>query len=229
MKTTIKILALTGVVLAVAGAGAVYSGAFNVAADAPHAQPIERLLELARERSIAVRSRDIEVPDLDDEALIRSGAGNYQAMCIGCHLAPGLPSTELSESLYPAPPNLAELGHGGDPARAFWIIRHGIKASGMPAWGRSMGDPYIWGMVAFLERLPQLDAGEYRALVASSEGHQHGGSESDMHDHSNQHSSHAAPDDAGASHHGGEHHGEAKAAPAETKVHHHADGSRHVH
>jgi mono/diheme cytochrome c family protein len=115
--------------------------------------PSHAILSTARDRSIEVRSRDIQVPDLSEEALIRAGAGNYNAMCIGCHLAPGLAGTELSNSLYPAPPNLSKLGVDGHPAAAFWIIKHGIKSTGMPAWGKSMADPYIWGMVAFLQQL----------------------------------------------------------------------------
>jgi len=79
-------------------------------------------------------------------------------MCIGCHLAPGVAETELSQSLYPAPPNLAKIGVDGNPSAAFWVIKHGIKATGMPAWGKSMGDEYIWGMVAFLNQLPTMDA-----------------------------------------------------------------------
>lgn len=232
MTTTIKTLALTGAVLAVASAGVLYSGIINVAADEPHSQVVEALLEITRERSIAVRARDIEVPSLADDALIRSGAGNYHAMCIGCHLAPEMGSTELSQSLYPAPPNLAQRGTGGDPAATFWVIKHGIKASGMPAWGKSMNDDYIWGMVAFIERLPQLDAAQYRSLVASSDGHQHGGGESDMHDHSGRHST--AGMSRGSASGGDDHHGahddHAPEKPeAEDNVHHHPDGSRHVH
>jgi len=104
----------------------------------------------------------------------------------------------LSQSLYPTPPNLTEVGVDGNPAAAFWIIKHGIKATGMPAWGKSMGDPYIWGMVAFLQQLPSLDAERYQALVAASGGHQHGGGETDMHNHEGQHDSAEA---AGAGHH----------------------------
>ena len=218
MNTAIKTLTLAAA-LAIAAAATVYSGAINVAADAPHLAAVEAVLEIVRERSIARRAHDIEVPALDDQALIRSGAGNYQAMCVGCHLAPGLNETELSASLYPAPPNLAAHGHGGDPARAFWIIKHGIKASGMPAWGQSMGDDYIWGLVAFLEQMPGLDAQQYRDLVAASGGHQHGGGESGMHDHSDQH--HAAPASeptpAGLE------------APQAGEIHRHADGSEHRH
>ncbi|EIK52651.1 cytochrome c family protein [Stutzerimonas stutzeri TS44] len=220
MKRTIKTLALAGVVLAAAGAGVMYSGIINVAADDPHFSAVEQLLQITRERSIAARTADIAIPALDDQALIRIGAGNYHAMCIGCHLAPGMSDTELSASLYPAPRRLHRFGTGGDPARAFWIIKHGIKASGMPAWGKSMGDPYIWGMVAFLQRLPQLDATQYRELVAQSEGHQHGGGESDMHDHSSQHSSHDAP--AESAH-------DEPATTVQRNVHQHADGSQHLH
>jgi mono/diheme cytochrome c family protein len=52
--------------------------------------------------------------------------------------------------LYPAPPNLTITTV--DAAHAFWVIKHGIKASGMPAWGKSMEDAYIWNMAAFLQQ-----------------------------------------------------------------------------
>ena len=91
------------------------------------------------------------------------------------------------------------------PSHHFWVIKHGIKASGMPAWGKSMGDEYIWGMVAFLQQLPKLDAAQYKALVASSGGHSHGGGESGEHHHH---------DDGAEEHH---HDGEAD--------HHHDDAA----
>ncbi|MCY1287297.1 Cytochrome C oxidase, cbb3-type, subunit III [compost metagenome] len=237
MKRTIKTL----VAASLAGGAAVLAGAYfglvNVGADDPHLPAVHAFLAMARERSIEVRSRDIPVPDLSDEALIRSGAGNYNAMCIGCHLAPGVAQTELSQALYPAPPNLARNGADGNPAATFWVIKHGIKASGMPAWGKSMSDEYIWGMVAFLKVLPELDAQRYRALVDSSAGHQHGGGESAMHDHEGQHGIETGH--GGADHHikGGSGHRAADRPPAKTgpapsaapKVHTHADGKEHVH
>lgn len=183
MKRTIKTLALAGLVVTAGAAGVVYNGMVNVAADDPHYSLVHAFLAAARDRSIEVRARNIQVPSLDGADLIRAGAGNYDAMCVDCHLAPGLAATELSQALYPAPPNLARQGVDGDPAAAFWIIKHGIKSTGMPAWGKSMGDEHIWGLVAFLQRLPALDADGYRQLVASSDGHQHGGGESSSHGH----------------------------------------------
>lgn len=163
-------LALVGV------AATIYAGLYNVAADDPHSRPVYTLLDAARTRSIAARAAKLQVPaDLDDPARIRRGAGNYDAMCTGCHLAPGMAPTEMSRGLYPAPPDLTR--ERVPAAEAFWVIKHGIKASGMPAWGRSMPDDDIWNMAAFLQALPKLDETRYAALVGASEGHSHGGGE----------------------------------------------------
>ncbi len=176
MKTIVWLLGAL-LVLGVAKAAFIWSGIYNIAADEPHWRVTERAMETLRDRSIAARASGLAVPDLEDESAIRVGAGNYDAMCVGCHLEPGLESTEASKGLYPAPPDLTE-ERVEDPAAAFWVIKHGIKMSGMPAWGKSIEDEYVWGMVAFLRRLPGLSPDEYQVLVEASGGHQHGGAES---------------------------------------------------
>ena len=177
---TVAVLALAALLVVV---GYVWSGSYDIGADSAHTRPVYSMLETLRERSIATRAGRLQPPaNLNDMALIRQGAGNYDAMCTGCHLGPGIEPTELSRGLYPAPPNLSKAGEFV-PSHHFWVIKHGIKASGMPAWGKSMGDEYIWGIVAFLQQLPKLDAARYKALVASSGGHSHGGGESDEHHH----------------------------------------------
>ncbi|MEP7044166.1 MAG: cytochrome c, partial [Dokdonella sp.] len=60
------------------------------------------------------------------------------------------------------------------------------KMSAMPAWGRSLEDQYIWGLVAFARTLPQLTAEQYHDEVVASGGHHHGGGEDD-HDHHEEH------------------------------------------
>lgn len=160
----------------------VWLGLYNMGADDPHLKPTYNLLQTLRERSIAVRASKLEVPaDLNTPNRIQQGAGNYNAMCMGCHLAPGMGETELSKGLYPNPPNLTK--KEVQAAEAFWVIKHGIKASGMPAWGKSMDEAYIWNMVAFLQELPKLNAQQYQALVEASGGHSHGGGETKPHEH----------------------------------------------
>lgn len=190
MKSIKMLLVL--LVLAAVGAGAfIWFGMFNVAADDPHWPATYRLMETVRGRSIHNRASGIEVPPLDDEALIRSGAGNYNSMCVGCHLSPGASDTELSLGLYPSPPTWSELG-AVEPHQAYWVIKHGIKMSGMPAWGKSMDDQYIWGMVALMQQFPHMTAAQYEALIAASPGHDHGGGETNVRGGGMQHADGAA-------------------------------------
>lgn len=176
MKKPLLISVMVVAGIAVLAALFVSAGFYNVAADEEHSPLVFRLLATARDRSIAVRAAKIDVPDLADPDRARRGAGNYDSMCAGCHLKPGAEETEISRGLYPKPPELAR-STTTDPARAFWVIKHGIKATGMPAWGRSMEDSYIWDMVAFLKQLPQMSAEQYSAEVRASGGHSHGGGE----------------------------------------------------
>ncbi len=204
-KSLIVYSLLGGGALTLAG-GFIWFGLYNIGADDAHTKPVYTVLETLRQRSIAVRASKLQVPDLSDPARITQGAGNYNAMCTGCHLAPGMAPTEMSMGLYPPPPDLSKITV--DVAQAFWVIKHGIKASGMPAWGKSMQDDYIWNIAAFVQTLPNLDQAQYNALVVSSDGHSHGGGESMPHDD-------AMSGMAGEDHHGSEtaHHNDAGSAP----------------
>lgn len=189
MKTVLTIV-LTLVAAGTAAAMMVHSGGLlNFAGDEPHPAVIESTIALARERFIEARSKGLTVPDLNDATLIADGAAHYVPMCAGCHLGPGTEDTEIRRGLYPQPPALSQPeqhgdGHDhGDPAsaarRQFWIIKHGIKMTGMPAWGSTHSDDDIWGLVAFLQKLPGMSAAEYAALQQQASGghagaHSHG-------------------------------------------------------
>jgi len=169
MKTTLATVIVL-LVLAAAAAAFVYSGAYNVAADEPHWPITERILHALRERSIETRARELVPPDLRDEKRVVAGAGHYAEMCASCHLAPGIADTELRQGLYPKPPELASRAPG-DPRESFWIAKHGIKLTGMPAWGSTHDDETLWNVVAFLQALPGMDEKRYRELVGEAEPH----------------------------------------------------------
>ncbi len=139
-------------------------GAYDVGADMPHWDVTRKLMETVRDRSIAVRAKSIEVPDLQDEQLVLKGAGQYAAMCVNCHLAPEQSDSEIRPGLYPKPPNLTE--QRIDPKTVFWVTKHGLKMSGMPAWGLGHDDATIWSIVAFVTKLPGLSAEHYKDMVA---------------------------------------------------------------
>jgi len=187
MKTLTILVVLTALALA-AGTSFVYSGVYDMGADEPHWPVTHKLLETLRERSIAMSARNIKVPpDLGDPERVRRGAGNYDAMCTGCHLKPGMDGSEIRKGLYPEPPNLSAAAHdhardahdaAAVAARQFWVIKHGLKMTAMPAWSKGgMDDNTIWDMVALLQKLAELSPEDYAALVAASEGHSHAGAD----------------------------------------------------
>jgi len=141
-----------------------WSGLYNIGADDHHYKPTLKFMTMVRDRSIHVRSEGIKVPNLDDPSVILKGAGQYAAMCTGCHLRPGVANSEQREGMYPQPPNFSTVHV--DPKDAFWVIKHGIKMSAMPAWGGSHDDPTIWSMVAFLQKLPGMTPQQYKEIVA---------------------------------------------------------------
>jgi mono/diheme cytochrome c family protein len=157
------------ILAAVVGGGLfVGLGLYNIAADSPHTRAVYWLLQTARDRSVAVRASSIIPPsDLGTPKRIAAGAGLYNEMCSGCHIGPGLERSEISHGLNPPAPEFAQ-GFDLSPAEAFWTIKHGIKMTGMAAWGPTHSDTLIWDMVAFLEKMPGLSAAQYQALVKSA-------------------------------------------------------------
>jgi mono/diheme cytochrome c family protein len=156
--------------LLVAAGVAIYAGLYNVGV--PHTQPVYWLLDTVRERSVAARAQNIAVPkDLDDAKRISIGAGEYSEMCSGCHLAPGMKRTEISRGLYPRAP---ELRRNTDltPAEQFWIVKHGLKMTGMAAWGVTHDDDLLWDVVAFVRKLPELTPEQYQTMVKDAPNHE---------------------------------------------------------
>jgi mono/diheme cytochrome c family protein len=166
-KISTAVAITLGIAAAVAGL-AIYSGAYNVAADDPHSRAIYWLLSTVRARSIAARASNITVPsDLSDPKRIAAGAAEYEEMCSGCHLAPGLEKTEISIGLYPSAPELSR-GSSLTLAEQFWVVKHGIKMTGMPAWGSTHDDDLLWNIVAFVQKLPTLSPQQYQTIVKST-------------------------------------------------------------
>ena len=158
--------------VALVGAGAsIYAGIYDVTATEPHWPATTWLLETARTRSIKVHAAGIQMPaKLDDPAKVLMGIEHYAAHCAVCHGAPGVPKGEIGQGLYPQPPDLAKIAPLYTPAELFWIVKHGIKMTGMPAWS-DHSEEELWATVAFVKKLPGMSAQEYGELVKASMAH----------------------------------------------------------
>jgi mono/diheme cytochrome c family protein len=148
----------------------VWLGIYDVAASGSHWGITVWIIEKVRDRSIAVRSKAIPTPPLDDPKLVAEGFGHYHALCRLCHSAPCYSQVEIAKGLNPEPPDLVsdeEVKWRGD-AQLYWVIKNGIKMTGMPAFGPTHSEYELWGIVAFIKRLPNLKAEEYNAMVKAA-------------------------------------------------------------
>ncbi len=169
MKTFRVLLVLF--VLMVAGlALLVYSGAYDVAASNSPSKAEEWLLETIRESSISSRAEGIQAPPLGDAAQVQAGFELYRAHCVTCHGAPGAPPEELAMGLHPVPPGLSFPKVQKRPdAELFWIVKHGLKFTGMPGFGMMRSDEELWSLVAFVRMLPNLSPDEYQRMAEAGE------------------------------------------------------------
>lgn len=145
------------------------SGFYNVAASKPHTKFTQWIFSTAMEKSVKHHAEGIKSPPLSDDSMVQSGFDHYNEMCVGCHGKPGLSVSELDNGFNPEPPDLIENIKEGkwSAEQLFWITKHGIKMSAMPAFGHNHSDEDIWAIVAFLERLPKISPEEYEAMEES--------------------------------------------------------------
>ena len=162
------VAALVAIFFAAAGAF-VYFGIYDISATDQHLAPTYRLLDTAMRRSVKQRAADITVPELKQPGQVQRGLALYRQHCVQCHGAPGAAPEPFALGMTPAPANLVHTAREWPPAEIFWVVKEGLKMTGMPAWKYRMTDVDIWAIVAFLQELPKLSPEEYRSSKAASQ------------------------------------------------------------
>jgi cytochrome c553 len=155
-------------VLGLAGALVVVSGIVPIRASSGHWAITAWFLDFAKQRSVDTYTILMDAPSLDSERLTLQGAGQFHLACRPCHGSPGLQQPVIAAQMTPRPPNLSESVGEYEARELFYIVKHGIKLTGMPAWPAQRRDDEVWAMVAFLRRLPQLDRASYERLVSGT-------------------------------------------------------------
>ena len=168
----LKFLALIGLLGILGAIGAVVffcGGFYNVAAIAEEPAMVNWALVQVRQASIARHATETPSVSLADAAVIQAGARAYSDLgCVNCHGAPGLEWAKFSEGLHPDPPDLKKIVEERQPRELFWVVKNGIKMTGMPSFGATgMADDEVWKIVAFLKKLPTVTAEEYKAWTAT--------------------------------------------------------------
>jgi mono/diheme cytochrome c family protein len=155
--------------LGLGGLAFMYSGAYNVAATAEHTPVVRWALQTTQARSVKARGDRAPKAPPFDSALVVSGFDGFRDMCVECHGAPGVDPGVTGQGLNPEPPELSEEAEEMSDGELFWVTKHGVKFTGMPAFGLTHSDEDIWALVAFMRELQEMTPEEYARRVAERE------------------------------------------------------------
>lgn len=169
-------VAVTALLVVIIGIAYMYSGHYNVAASAPHNSFEKWVLQTTQKNSVQAHAKKIEMPPEFTSHQLRDGIEHYDSMCVVCHGAPGVERGELGKGITPTPPDLSKAVREWSDRELFWIVKHGIKYAGMPAFGATHSDEELWSIVTFLKQLPETSPAQYQQLAGGKTryGHGHG-------------------------------------------------------
>ncbi|MGA1834448.1 c-type cytochrome [Rhizobium wenxiniae] len=150
-----------------------WSGLMSVRASTGHWAVTDWFLHWVMRNSVSARAVATgDVPPLNDPGLVPGAAGHFETGCAVCHGSPAQPRPDSVLAMLPPPPDLKVVVPEWTDAELFEIVKHGVRFTGMPAWPVQSRDDEIWSMVAFLRKLPDMDAQAYiRASGLHGLGH----------------------------------------------------------
>lgn len=161
-------LAILAVVTAVVILLIAWSGVYNVAASRGHTQLVEWFLRFGMENSVKTRSFARDEPQTFNADMIALGAAHYRDGCAYCHGAPGTTQPLVAQQMLPPPPLLIASSSRWKDHELHWIVQHGLKYTGMPAWPSQKRADEVWALVAFLKALPSMSAMDYERLASGN-------------------------------------------------------------
>ncbi len=98
-----------------------------------------------------------EPPIPADEENLLAGVRLYKANCLMCHGASDGEASNVAAGLYQKPPQFGFHDVTDDPeGRTFWVIKHGLRMTGMPAYSPSLQDTEVWQIALFLKHMDKL-------------------------------------------------------------------------
>jgi mono/diheme cytochrome c family protein len=154
---------LTGFVVAVVlvpafGFCYVRFGFVNPRADQPVGRLESSIAMPALDAAVDRRAPETQNPLQPTDANLIAGMNIYQSNCAGCHGDTLHPHTAFGDSFYPRVPQFAEDAPDMPENQNFYIIQHGVRLSGMPAWNPTLSEQQIWQVTTFLSHMDKLTA-----------------------------------------------------------------------
>ncbi len=157
---------LTLAALGGAGLMVIETGAFDARASTPHDIFTAWSTHTTMIHSMRRGARDVHPPAAFTPAETIAGMRLYEQRCMACHGGPGVARAAWVQGMNPSPPFLLDASRRWTRGQLFWVVKNGVKMTGMPAWGLTESDGDIWNLVAFLEAMPQMKPADFQRVVA---------------------------------------------------------------
>ena len=144
------------ITLAVVGYVVFVSGAVDMAAS-QQPGPLDRMGNSAFESWLEDSAPNRKNPYANDPAAVTEAAAHFGANCVVCHGGPGVKRAGFSPHMLPEPPDLGKPGTQKMSAgELYWVIGHGVRMTGMPAFGQVLGEADLWKLAAFIHNIHNL-------------------------------------------------------------------------
>lgn len=149
-------IAFTIIAAALVGLGIIYAGIVPANADAKppglEAWAARRSLHATLSRAPAVTN-----PLPQSDANLVAGVKLYAQNCAICHGDANGNPTNVAKGLYQHAPQLGKHGVEDDPdGITYWKVYHGIRWTGMPAFGHTLSQEQLWQLTMFLKNMDSL-------------------------------------------------------------------------
>ncbi|WP_042445592.1 c-type cytochrome [Azospirillum sp. B510] len=169
-RLAVKVVAGAAALVVMGCGGAlafIYSGIYDVTATTPHDPLVGWAMHETYERSTDRAVAGLQAPEnLETPEAVQAGARFYKDNCVVCHGAPGIAASPAAQGLNPEAPLLLKATRKNNPAKMFWVIKTGVRMTGMPAFGKSTPDETLWQVAAFLHKSRGISNADFAALSA---------------------------------------------------------------
>jgi mono/diheme cytochrome c family protein len=168
-----RFLALIGalaIIGAIAAAIYFFGGFYSVAENVDNPAVVDWALEHVRGASVVANATETPPANLGDPTTVQAGARVYSTIgCVNCHGGPPDANwAKWSEGLKPVPADLKVMAKERTAPQLFWVIKNGLKFTGMPSFGLAgASDEDIWKVVAFIKALPSTTDQDYKTWTAA--------------------------------------------------------------
>lgn len=161
---------IIGLLLPVAG-GYLYikMGMMPVATSAAPLPMEEKIAQTALHARVH-REAPKDSPIPADEPNLTQGARAYVANCSFCHGLPNQPATNAAKGMFPLPPQLLnkdEMVTDDPVGETYWVASNGIRLTGMPGFGETLGSTQVWQISQMLKNADKLPEATTAVLTKS--------------------------------------------------------------